>query len=222
MKKYTPKFGIIETTLACNFNCKHCGSLAGKKRDCELTLEDIDNVLRDLKVLGCLQVSYMGGEFFLRKDWRDILKLTDSYGFKYAVATNGYLLNKKVIKELKALNIGGISISLDSADEKQHDELRGKKGAFNKVMENLYKLGEFNIPTAVYTTVNKQNVSQLKPILELLLNTGLSLQWKIILASNHNSLFTKKYQIDEKTFVKTAKFISKNKKNIINPTAKYI
>ena len=212
MNKYIPEFGIIETTLACNFNCIHCGSHAGVKRDSELSLEELDNLFKDLKELGCKAVSYMGGEFFLRKDWKDILELTNKYGFIFSIATNGYFLNDKIFKTLKSLGVASISFSLDSADEQTHDKLRGTKGAYKRVLKNIRKSCEYGIPTAVYTAINKQNACQLEAILKLLLDTDLNLLWKIILTSAHNKKFDKKYQIDKETFVYTAKFISENKK----------
>jgi len=215
MTKYIPKFGIIEATLACNFNCIHCGSRAGVKRENELTLNEIENILSDLNDLGCEQVAYMGGEFFLRKDWVDILKKTNLYNIDFSIATNGYLLNEEYFEILKKLNIKGISFSLDSSDKRQHDSLRGKMGAFDKVIENIKLANEYNISTAVYTTVNKQNVSQLDSILELILDLDLDILWKVILASCHDEKFSEEYRVDEDTFIKTAEFLSKNK-NIYN------
>ncbi len=211
MEKYTPEFGIIETTLRCNFNCIHCGSKAGEKRQNELTLKEIENILSDLKDLGCNFISYMGGEFFLRIDWQKILEVTQDLGFEYSIVTNGYLVSDKILNKLKQTGIKSLCFSLDSASAVQHDSLRGKQGAFDRVIENLKKTYSYNIPAAVYTTVNKKNIYQLGAILELLLELDINLTWKIILASCHDKKFSEEFQVDENTFLQTAKFISENK-----------
>lgn len=63
------------------FSCRYCGSQAGKARKDELSTEECINVAGQLAALGCRRVSMIGGEVFMRQDWKDIAKsLADRRG----------------------------------------------------------------------------------------------------------------------------------------------
>jgi radical SAM protein with 4Fe4S-binding SPASM domain len=204
--------GIIETTLACNFNCIHCGSHAGVKREKELTLLEIEALLSDLKDLNCQGVTYMGGEFFLRKDWMDILKLTEQNQIPFEIITNGYLVTEKKIKAVNELGVNKyLTTSLDFATAEKHDEFRGKAGSFKKVFKTLRLAKKYNMRPAVITTVNKKNVDELEDIYKRLLKLKFPVMWKVLLASCHGNKFSQDYVVDEETFLKTAKFVSEKK-----------
>ena len=64
---------VWEITLACCFSCKYCGSKGGKARNSELTTEECLNVADQLAELGCRRVSMIGGEVFMRSDWKEIV-----------------------------------------------------------------------------------------------------------------------------------------------------
>ena len=51
---------VWEFTLACNLNCAHCGSSAGKARAGELNTEEALKLCEDLKKAGCRGVALMG------------------------------------------------------------------------------------------------------------------------------------------------------------------
>lgn len=51
--------------------------------------------------------------------------------------TNGTLLTKSHVKELVEMGWDCITFSIDSADEKTHDYLRGVKGSFYKIIKTL-------------------------------------------------------------------------------------
>ena len=52
-------------------------------------------------------------------------------------------------------------IPLYSHDYKNHDEIVGKEGAFNKVMENFFKLGSVNTAIELRTVLTKKNALDL-------------------------------------------------------------
>ena len=43
------------------------------------------------------------------------------------MTTNGFYLDEKMAKRLAEANVSRVSVSIDSMDEKIHDEIRGKK-----------------------------------------------------------------------------------------------
>ena len=65
---------VIEITNACNLRCPHCASTSGRARADEMTLAELQGVFRDLASLGCREVTLLGGEFVLRRDWPEVAR----------------------------------------------------------------------------------------------------------------------------------------------------
>lgn len=95
--------GLYEITLRCNMRCIHCGSSAGKNRINELTTEEWNNVTKQLADLNCKEITILGGEPFLRKDWYEISKEINEYGIKITYITNGLLIDNKTIEKIKKM-----------------------------------------------------------------------------------------------------------------------
>ena len=68
-----PVHVVWEITLACNLKCAHCGSRAGKVRPDELSTEECFDVVDQLAALGTREITIIGGEAYLRRDWTDII-----------------------------------------------------------------------------------------------------------------------------------------------------
>ena len=81
---------VWEITLACCFSCKYCGSRGGRARDNELTTEECLDVADQLAGLGCRRVSMIGGEVFMRRDWKDIVSRLTGHGINVNIITNGF------------------------------------------------------------------------------------------------------------------------------------
>ena len=70
-----PVYVVWEITLACNLRCVHCGSRAGPQaRGRTLAPSECLDVVRQLAELGTRQITLIGGEAYLRKDWLIIAK----------------------------------------------------------------------------------------------------------------------------------------------------
>ena len=65
---------VVEITNACNLRCPHCASTSGCAREGEMTLDELKRVMSDLAELGCREVTLLGGEFVLRRDWPEVAR----------------------------------------------------------------------------------------------------------------------------------------------------
>ena len=212
MNRYIPLSGILELTLACNFNCLHCGSHAGCKRNDELSQQEWKNVITELASMGCKHLTLMGGEITLRPDWLEISKFITGYGIECSVVTNGYLVDEDLVKKMKEVGIKNVSVSLDASSAEEHDKIRGKKGAFERALKTIELASKYGLTPAVITTVNKKNQFELENIYKLLSDYKFNLYWKVELASCHKNKFSEEYIVDEETFLNVCKFISKYKR----------
>src|ERR1700754_3301909 len=69
---HVPVHVVWEITLACNLKCGHCGSRAGKRRAKELSTGECIDVDRQLAAAGTREITLIGGEAYLRRDWLEI------------------------------------------------------------------------------------------------------------------------------------------------------
>src|SRR5665213_1978905 len=71
-RSHVPVHVVWEITLACNLKCGHCGSRAGKRRANELSTSECLDVVRQLAAAGTREITLIGGEAYLRRDWLEI------------------------------------------------------------------------------------------------------------------------------------------------------
>jgi len=96
-------FVNVELTLRCNLRCLHCGSTAGDPRPDELDPTRWIGVMEQLASLGCREVCILGGEPFLTPGWFDIASAVCGLGMDLVIITNGWLIEPRVVKQLKDL-----------------------------------------------------------------------------------------------------------------------
>jgi radical SAM protein with 4Fe4S-binding SPASM domain len=165
--EYVPENAVWELTLRCNMRCLHCGSAAGKARENELSLEECFRVADELLSLGCRQIAFIGGEIFFYRGWEKVARRMADGGALVNIITNAYSLGDAEIAQIKEANLSNVGISLDGM-EKNHDLIRGKKGAYQRVLRAFERLNRAGIPLAVVTSLLDFNVTDLDQIHDLL------------------------------------------------------
>lgn len=141
----TPPILTLFVTNLCNARCQHCfywKTLEQERK--EISLEEIESLSRDLGHLELLLFS--GGEPFLRNDLAEIVRIFwRNNGLKTVSAITNGLQPEKIAKEVeKILKISPrllmiVPLSLDGTKE-IHDQIRGVRGAFEKVQETYRRL----------------------------------------------------------------------------------
>jgi heme b synthase len=88
------------------------------------------------------------------------------------MATNGTLLTPQIIESMRASGIKRVSISIDGADENQHDQFRKVPGAFKGALEGIRLLKKTGFEFQINTTVTKHNVGNIADILDMTARLG--------------------------------------------------
>src|SRR5215213_6320931 len=135
-QKYVPVHVVWEITLACDLKCLHCGSRAGHKRPSELNTAECLEVVEALARLGTREVSLIGGEAYLRKDWIEIIRAIRSHGMYCAVQTGGRNLTPDRLEPAIAAGLNGVGVSLDGLAP-LHDKVRNVPGSFERALDTL-------------------------------------------------------------------------------------
>ena len=159
---------VWEITLACCFSCKYCGSKGGKARENELSTTECLKVADQLADLGCRRVSLIGGEVFMRNDWKQIVSRLTGHGIDVNIITNGFNFHKELIMDLREISVESVSVSLDGP-EAIHDKYR-QNGSYRRAIQAIRVLKEADIPVSVITTLNRENSEYLEELKETLIN----------------------------------------------------
>lgn len=210
-RKYPgPDCAVWEITLACNLNCIHCGSAAGRKRPDELSLQESLQLLEDLKEIGCKGVALMGGEPLLRPDWHLLAERVKDLDMALSIITNGWLANDdRTTERLVVLSPECMTVSLDGGESSVHDMIRGVKGSFDRATAAIERYAGLGFPTTAITTVHKLNISQLTKIREFLLGKGVA--WQIQIATPFGRL-ERKHVLTPEEYYSVALFIAATRK----------
>ncbi len=134
---------LWELTYRCNARCAICGYWRNpSKPNEEMSLSEIQEGLQKIYAYGCRLVNFTGGEPTLRRDLEDIVKYASGQTMWTSMVTNGSLLTRDRLNELKDAGLDNLLVSLDSTDSRLHDEHRGMKGLHAKVTNCLQWLAE--------------------------------------------------------------------------------
>ena len=148
------RFVDVAITYRCNMHCEHC-SATEMIQDGRpfLSLDDYRLIAKKLLDAGALVFNFTGGDPFMRDDLYDIITCFQPHKALIAVQTNGLLLTKDRLRDLKRLGVNSINISLDSADPAIHDEFRGTPGAFEHVIQGLQNALAMGFNTGISYTI---------------------------------------------------------------------
>jgi radical SAM protein with 4Fe4S-binding SPASM domain len=111
-------------------------------------------------------VSLIGGEVFMRRDWREIVYSMTSRGISVNIITNGFLFTESILQDLKKLKVESVAVSVDGPRE-VHDKYR-QQGSYDRAFRAIEALTGAGIPTSVISTLNSENVRYLEEFYETL------------------------------------------------------
>lgn len=167
-----PVLSEVAVTYRCNLNCEFC--YVGDKDYRELNTDDTKKILfkiyHEAKIPS---VSFTGGEPLLRKDIYTLVEYASKIGLWTNIITNGTLLTKQIVENLKKSGLSSTQVSIEGPNPKIHDKISGVPGSFQKTVQGVRLLLDAGIPVHTNTTVSKNNVNHLEEILLLAKKIGL-------------------------------------------------
>lgn len=158
----------LEITRSCNLECRHCYLAAGEPGAHELSLEELETVIRQVKDASGVSVSIGGGEPLLHPHWQRLVEYALSLDLLVAIGTNGTLIDVAVAQTLAALPIK-IQLSLDGATAAVHDGIRGA-GSFERAIEaiDLLRAAGKGEDLVVAFTPMRPNVGEVTAFIDLM------------------------------------------------------
>jgi radical SAM protein with 4Fe4S-binding SPASM domain len=160
-----PYSGSLELTHRCNLSCRHCYQYPA--RGGEMEAEGWIALLGELASLGCLFVSFTGGEPLLRGDLPLLLEAAAEMSYAVTVQTNGTLLDAGTARVLGSYPSLRVDVSIYGASAATHDALTGVKGSFAAAKRGIELLRENAVPLLLKVTVGNFNLGEAEEIAAL-------------------------------------------------------
>lgn len=180
-RRITPPFVTLYVTTRCDEKCIHCyyWDELNPQPNRDFTFDEFDRTLASMGEIFNLFIG--GGEPFLRKDLGDILlaahernRVTNVY-----VPTNGQHASRTVDTLSTVLEAAPsmrfhLNLSVDHVDPEQHDRIRGREGAYRRVLETAAAVQPLrdqypHLILHTLTTVMRENQGEILRIHEELL-----------------------------------------------------
>ncbi|MEQ8278685.1 MAG: radical SAM protein [Deltaproteobacteria bacterium] len=196
-----PAHAVWEITLACDLECNHCGSRAARRRPDELSTAECLDVVTQLAALGCREVTLIGGEAYLRKDWTTLIRAVADAGMLPGVQTGARNLTEKRVAEAAEAGLRVIGVSIDGLAE-THDAIRGVPGSFDKAITALETCKRYGMELSVNTQIHSSILGELPAMLDRFIEIGIA-TWQIQLtvamgrAADNDALLVQPYELLE-------------------------
>jgi uncharacterized protein len=175
----------VLTTLQCNFACDYCfqgdhgdHNLFAQKMTLEQAAQVVDWIEKRLDALRPerLILTLFGGEPLLNLPVAYYLaercfEACEARGVqqRISVITNGLLLTEEVVDRLLPYGLMGVKITLDG-DRDTHNRmrpLRGKQGTFDRIIENMRRVGH-KVPLTVGGNFDESSADSYPALLDFL------------------------------------------------------
>lgn len=145
-------------TNGCNMKCPHCYMFSGQKNEDELTLEQIEYIIREYAHRGGKSITLSGGEVTTRKDFAQIVSFAHKNKLRVRILTNGVLWNEALVKEIES-KIDSIQVSIDGYSEESNSIIRGK-GSFIKALQTIDMFVKRKVSTELAVTIPYSSIGR--------------------------------------------------------------
>jgi len=171
---YPPSTVVISPTMKCDLKCYGC--YAGDyNRGLELSLDEIDSVLNQMKEMGVYFAVISGGEPFYMPGIFDIFRKHSDMAF--LVFTHGGLIDAAMVERL--IEVGNVMPSFSMEGYEKETDARRGTGHFKKVMAAMDMLREAGLSfcgSFTHTSKNSDIITN-GDFIDMLLSKGIFALW---------------------------------------------
>jgi radical SAM protein with 4Fe4S-binding SPASM domain len=160
----------FQVTDRCNYDCVHC--YQAEVEEPELGLDEIARILRELADFGVLFLTLMGGEFFMRRDADDILRLAHELGFAIKLLTTGHHIHDRRADLIASLRPIQVDMSMYAATPHRHDGVTQHTGSWERTYAAARRLIERRVPVLLKAPVMESNAGELGALARLAAGLG--------------------------------------------------
>lgn len=164
----------FELTYKCNLNCIYCynnsGCITNKDEISDLDWIRIANEAAENGIFECV---ISGGEPFLKKKLVfDILDIMLYHNVKILLITNGWFVDRQIVDKLSKYKYYYIQVSIDGHTPEIHDNIRGKRGSWERAIKTVLLIKDAKIPVCIAHTCLPQNIQHIGKMIDISFQLG--------------------------------------------------
>ncbi len=175
----------ISVTKRCNFGCIYChdeglGPILRPRapHDEEMTVDEIERIVRTAREFGIRTIKYTGGEPLVRTDMEEIVARTVRQISDVSMTTNGSMLARRA-EALRNAGLKRVNVSMDAIDPTAFREIR--KGDLHPVLEGVREALRVGlVPVKLNMVVFKHTLEHIPAMLDFVGNSDGHLKLQLI------------------------------------------
>ena len=194
--------GTVIVTYRCNARCSMCNRYkAPSKPEEEISLATLE------KLPPMYFTNITGGEPFIRRDLKDVVRILLKKSDRIVISTNGFFTDR-IVDLAKEFPQVGIRISIEGL-EKTNNAIRGLDNGFQRGYETLKTLKKMGLKDIGFgMTVQDINAPDLVPLYKISDELGM----EFATASLHNSF----YFVEAKNIIHDRPMVAQNFEALVN------
>jgi pyruvate-formate lyase-activating enzyme/SAM-dependent methyltransferase len=158
---------LVKVGYGCNNHCTFCHTLDVREIDAPTT--EVDQKIDRAARLGHTMIVLSGGEVTMRKELLRWASRSAARGLDFGLVTNGRMLAyAELVERLVKLRLRYVYMSLHGGTAKLHNSLV-RADAFEQTVAAVGNLAGRGLDFTVNTVVTRQNVDQLRGVVDVLL-----------------------------------------------------
>jgi MoaA/NifB/PqqE/SkfB family radical SAM enzyme len=161
-----PLFVHIELTYRCNWRCAFCYNPRRNGLG-DLSAQEWEPILDDLRSLGTLLVTLTGGEPLLHPDFFRVARAIRSRSLGLRVFTNGTLITSTIADALAALDPVTVEVSIHGAQAATHECVTGVPGSFEAMLDGFRALKGRGVRLVLKTPLTRLNEQEIETMAEI-------------------------------------------------------
>ena len=181
----TPTDVTLMLNTICATDCVYCYADRRVKMNCKIPFNRIKELIKEARSLHMRSFEVIGGEFFLYKQWREMLLALKEFGYTPAISTK-VPISEDDIRFLKDINVKAVQISLDSLiKENICSMLDVKESYIEQIKTTITLFQKYKVPLFLHTVMSSSNdsIEDMKSILDFIKEFDTIYTWRIDITS---------------------------------------
>jgi radical SAM protein with 4Fe4S-binding SPASM domain len=170
----------LELTLRCNLRCVHCYNfdrdlpyLPLKRRDEELSDDEVHRIVDEVRAEGCLYLALSGGEALVHPRLSEFARHASRDGMMVTIKSNGTLLDEAAVARLAEAGAAAVEISLYGAEAATHDGFVKQAGALARSLAGARRAREAGLKVKLSFVLLQRNAGEIERMIALAGELGL-------------------------------------------------
>src|SRR4026208_275766 len=174
-----PRQGSLYVTDQCNLDCAYCTEYDNSRP--HPSIDDLKKWVRKIRELGTMRIALVGGEPLVHPDIVELVRYCRELGFATSLTTNGFLLTRKLVKQMEDAGLQVMQISVDRMTPSAIT-----KKSFKTILPKLDYFRDSKISLHITGVICADTLPESKAVLETGLSRGIPTEVRLVHADPLN------------------------------------